>query len=346
MTKAQPLVCICIPTYNAEKTIAEMLSSVLRQTYPNLKIVVIDNASTDSTLNIVRSFNDPRLSIHCNKENIGAVGNFDRCIELSDGDYTEMFHADEVYEPDMVKEQVEALDHFPNAGAVFTEAELIDGQGTSFGETRVAQFVGRNRGEVISLNFKELFPAVLRNGNFLLCSGALVRTSIYKNEIKSFDAQRFKSSCDLDVWLRILERHEIAFVLNKLMRTRSSETQASFTELKRNTNRADMFLVLDFYLQKYLNKSILDEWDIRVYEGMQRMDTTRRAMNLYLLGRYKEASALLNEMSKSGLFRFLTHSKRGFLTFALASYLRVTMFLHIQGLGVRLLQSVVKKTKR
>lgn len=346
MTEKQPLVCVCIPTYNAENTIAEMLFSVFRQTYLNLKIVVIDNASTDSTLSIVRSFNDPRLNIYCNKENIGAVDNFNRCIELSDGDYTEMFHADEVYEPDMVQEQVAALERFPNAGAVFTEAELIDGKGASFGETRVAQFLGQNRGDVISLNFKKLFPVVLQNGNFLLCSGALVKTSIYKNEIRYFDAQRFKTSCDLDVWLRILEKHEIAFVLNKLMRTRSSETQASFAELKRNTNRADMFLVLDFYLQKYLNKSILDKWDIQVYEGMQRMDTTRRAMNLYLLGHYKEANSLLNEMSKSGLFRFLTHSKRGFLTFALAFYLRVTMFLHIQGLGVRLLHSVVKKTKR
>ena len=126
MNNASPMVCICIPTYNAAATIRETLTSILAQTYTNLVIHVSDNASTDKTLEIVESMADSRIHIHRHENNIGAEGNFTRCIQLATGKYTAIFHADDLYGADMVAKQVAFLESHPDAGAVFTEAEMID----------------------------------------------------------------------------------------------------------------------------------------------------------------------------------------------------------------------------
>ena len=129
MNDWSPLVCICIPTYNAEKTIRETLVSVVNQRYSNLIILVVDNASTDGTLAVVETFSDPRISIHRNEVNVGGEGNFNRCIQLARGKYTAIYHADDVYEPQMVERQVAFLEANPDAGVVFTAASLIDDNG-------------------------------------------------------------------------------------------------------------------------------------------------------------------------------------------------------------------------
>lgn len=341
-----PLVCICIPAYNAEATIAETLASVLGQTYREIKVVVLDNASTDRTVSIVSTFKDPRLTIHRNATNIGALGNFNLCLEMAEGKYTAIFHADEVYEKEILEKQVAVLERSPQVGAVFTEASLIDGDGRFFGETQVAQYVGRHKGETVVFDFDELFPAILRSGNFLVCSSAMVRTEIYKTEIRFWDFDKFSTSCDLDVWLRILERHQIAIILQKLMRTRTTQTQASFRELKRNTQRADMFLVLDHYLEKNRSRGIIKNRDIEAYEALQRMDIARRAMNLYLTAHSHEARALLRDIPMWDLFRFAFASKRGRLTFSLIIYLKAVLLLRLDTLGVRFLRLIADKTKR
>lgn len=346
MLANQPLVCICIPTYNAEETIKEMLLTVIGQTFNNFKVIVIDNASIDNTVGIINSIKDDRVVVYVNDNNIGASRNFDRCIELSDCKYTEIFHADEVYEKDILEKQVAVLESSPEVGVVFTEASLIDADGNFFGETKVAQYVGQPKGITVKLGFEQIFPAVLRNGNFLLCSGAMVRTEIYQLEIRCFDTDKFSTSSDLDVWLRISENHVVAIILEKLMRTRTSQTQASFSELKRNINRADMFLVLDFYLEKYSSKGIVSDQDISYYKALQRMDTSRRAMNMYLTGRNMDSSALLRNIPVWDIFRFSLYSKRGLLTFLLIIYLKTMLALHLDVVGVRILQSIAKKTMR
>jgi len=107
-----PLVAVCIPAYNSEKTIPATLESVLGQTYKNIKVIVSDNASTDGTAEIVGRFaaSDPRLAIFRHPRNIGGEANFNHCIQLGDGDYTAIFHADDVYSPTMIEEQVSSLE--------------------------------------------------------------------------------------------------------------------------------------------------------------------------------------------------------------------------------------------
>jgi glycosyltransferase involved in cell wall biosynthesis len=84
MTTEQPTVTIGVPVYNGGRLLRDMLESLEKQTYRRFHVVICDNASTDETEEIARSFTarDPRFSYHRNPENIGAAPNFNRAYEL------------------------------------------------------------------------------------------------------------------------------------------------------------------------------------------------------------------------------------------------------------------------
>jgi hypothetical protein len=90
----------------------------------------------------------------------------------------------------------------------------------------------------------------------------------------------------------------------------------------------------------------LHERDLAGYAALQRMDTARRAMNLYLIGRRGEASDLLKRSLSWEIIANAFNSKRGLLTFLLALYLKVVLLLRLDVLGLRILQSIVVKTRR
>ena len=70
-----PLVSICIPSFNNEKSISYTIDSILNQTYENIEIILIDNCSTDNTFNVMQKYLDKNIKIYKNDENIGVVGN-------------------------------------------------------------------------------------------------------------------------------------------------------------------------------------------------------------------------------------------------------------------------------
>ena len=67
-----PNVSVIIPTYNAESFLAETIQSVLGQTYTNFELIIVDDASTDQTSNIIREFDDPRIKFIQHEKNLGA----------------------------------------------------------------------------------------------------------------------------------------------------------------------------------------------------------------------------------------------------------------------------------
>jgi glycosyltransferase involved in cell wall biosynthesis len=70
------LVSVCIPTFNGAQFIKQTLESVLGQTYDQLEIIIQDDGSTDNTLEIVRSFADPRITVRTSPENLGGASNW------------------------------------------------------------------------------------------------------------------------------------------------------------------------------------------------------------------------------------------------------------------------------
>ena len=123
-------VSIGIPTYNrANGYFREALKSALAQTYSPLEIIVSDNASSDDTEDVVRSFNDPRIRYFRQTANIPANDNFNFCLEQAKGSYFVLLHDDDLLDPHMVQTCVDALDGGTDVGVVITGTRLIDGDG-------------------------------------------------------------------------------------------------------------------------------------------------------------------------------------------------------------------------
>ena len=342
MSNELPLACICIPTYNAAATIKETLESILAQTYPNLSIHVSDNASTDETLKIIEAMADSRVMIHRHTENIGGEGNFNRCIQYAEGKYTAIFHADDIYEPDMVAKQVAFLEAHPTAGAVFTDASLIDETSNKIGEIRLPKGIANPSG---LYDFAAMFKAVLRNSTFFICPSAMVRTQVYQHEIKYWRGELFKSSADLDLWLRILQNHSIGYLLEPLMRYRISNNQFS-ARVRLGTERVDFFLVTDYYLAQEPVRALLDASDLKNYRWLDRRDRVMRATNLFITGYPRQANALAHDVFSWDALESAFKSKRGVFVLFMGVYLKLLVLLRLNKIGKKSLAFIKQVTRK
>lgn len=92
-----PSVSLCVPTYNGQTYLRECLESALAQTFTDIEVLIIDDASTDDTRSIVDEFKrrDPRLSFHRNTTNLGLVGNWNKCIALARGPWIKFLFQDD-----------------------------------------------------------------------------------------------------------------------------------------------------------------------------------------------------------------------------------------------------------
>ena len=320
-----PLVCICIPTYNAEKTIRDTLLSITGQTYRNLTVQVVDNASADRTVAIVEGIGDSRITIHKHGINVGAEGNFNRCIALAKGKYTAIYHADDIYDPQMVAAQVEFLERHPQAGAVFTEALLIDEFGQMIGAIRQPQNL-TIKGPLH--DFTAVFKAIIEHSNFLICPSVMALTSVYQDEIKSWRGELFDSSADLDVWLRMLKRHPVGILPQATMRYRISRSQWS-AKARLDTSRAAFFSVIDHYLAMEEVRQLLTAEDIMNYERLERRDQVMRAANALLQGQPDQAMKLCPDVFSIDSFKAALKTRRGLIVLLLGMYLKAMIFLHL-----------------
>jgi glycosyltransferase involved in cell wall biosynthesis len=320
-----PPVCICVPTYNAQRTIAATLHSILGQSYANLSVLVVDNCSTDDTLALVLGFNDPRITVHRNPSNLGGEGNFNRCIELAGGKYMAIYHADDIYEPGMVATQVAFLESHPQAGAVFTEALLIDESDRIIGVIHQPPALAR----VGPLHeFPAVFKAVLKHSNFLICPSVMALTSVYQTEIKCWRGELFGSSADLDVWLRMLQRGPVGILPEATMRYRISQSQWS-ANVRVDTGPAAFFRVVDFYLAQPEIRRLLTAGDLMNYQRLERRDRVMRAVNALLQDQPEQAMKLCPDIFSMSALKAAWQTRRGMVVLVLSIYLKVALWLRL-----------------
>src|SRR5688572_16156987 len=112
-----PLVSICMPTYNAAEYLHDAIASALAQTFSDFELLIVDNCSTDNTLEIVAEFarSDSRIRVVRNPSNVGLVGNFNRCLIGARGEWVKFLLADDLLTHTCVEGLLERAesDHVP-----------------------------------------------------------------------------------------------------------------------------------------------------------------------------------------------------------------------------------------
>src|SRR5260221_12749047 len=109
MTQAStPLVSIVVPVFNGARYLRESLDSIVQQSYPRIEELVMDDASTDATPEIVSSYGN-RVKSHRQPCNRGQFGNVNDGIAMAQGEIIALHHADDVYAPSIFGKEVEFL---------------------------------------------------------------------------------------------------------------------------------------------------------------------------------------------------------------------------------------------
>ncbi len=165
------LVSVTVVTYNSGRFIKRCLESVLEQKYGNLEVVVIDNASTDGTVDILEQFAD-RCRLYYNDENVGFAAAQNQAIALAQGDWVLTLNPDVLLLPNFIQALVEAGRVDPKAGSVcgklltirpsfdLPEKQVVDSTGIYF--TPMLRHLDRGSQEVDNghyLNFEYVFGA-------------------------------------------------------------------------------------------------------------------------------------------------------------------------------------------
>lgn len=235
---AQPRVSIAMPVYNSAATIREALESALAQTYENLEILVVDNASTDGTPDIVRSYDDPRIVLHENATNLGPHKNANRSVQLSNGAFIKFLHSDDALFPTCVERMARIMGRSDRIGMVFARRRIVIGDESdpdmvSFRETY--QDAQRQFGRLSEVNDGRLMLARWLDDSFshnwvgeqssvMMRREALQRLGLFNPHVRMLT--------DVEMWARAMFHYDIGFVDEELSTYRFHAMNLTITQGK------------------------------------------------------------------------------------------------------------------
>jgi GT2 family glycosyltransferase len=285
-----PLVSIIVPVYNGERHLRESLDSILGQTHPHLEVLVLDDASTDSTPQIIESYGSSVRPIR-QSETRGIYENANRGISVATGEYIAIYHADDVYAPTIVERELAYFKEHPDVGVVFALDAFIDADGREYGKLSLPREL-RGRGP---LDYEAVINALLTHMNtFLRCPGAMVPANVYR-DVGLYRQDRYRNTADLDMWLRIARRYPIGLLEEHLYQYRHFHGNSSerYHHLRTDPGRA--FVILDDYLADGA-RSVAHPPSLRSYEAHRAEDALHRSVSHYILAQRSEARMVLADV--------------------------------------------------
>jgi glycosyltransferase involved in cell wall biosynthesis len=143
MSATQARLSIGLPVFNGADYLEEVLQSLLAQTYSDFELIISDNASSDGTEDLCRSYaaQDPRIRYYRNTKNIGATQNWYRVFDLSGGEYFASVAHDDVYAPDYMEKCIAVLDQDASIGVCYSRTRIIDEKGCPLNDDRISRML-------------------------------------------------------------------------------------------------------------------------------------------------------------------------------------------------------------
>lgn len=124
-----PKLTVLMSVFNNENTVRRAVKSILEQSFKDFVFLIIDDSSTDNSLNIIRSFNDRRIRVISNKNNIGLTRSLNTGLKLSSGKYIARLDADDISLPKRLEKQIDFLEKNPDFVLCGTGYHIIDKEG-------------------------------------------------------------------------------------------------------------------------------------------------------------------------------------------------------------------------
>ncbi len=202
------MVTVLITTYNGSDYIKETIESVLSQTYKDFEFILVDDCSKDSTVDIIKSFDDPRIKLIQNEHNLGISGASNVGLAAAKGKYIVRCDQDDISLPDRIQKQVEFMEAHPEIGA----------SGTWYRE-----FGGHNRVKRNIANAEKLSVALLR-GCYIQHPTSILRKSVLDDYGITY-RENLRVANDYALWLDMLGHCKLANIPEILFKYRIHKKQ-------------------------------------------------------------------------------------------------------------------------
>lgn len=213
-------VTVFMPVYNGEKYIKQAIDSILNQSYTDFELLIIDDGSTDNTVNIISAYTDSRIRLLCNKKNMGIPFTRNRGLEEARGEYFAIMDADDIAYPDRLQLQVNYLDNNLDINIVtasyYVMRKNID----------IRKVVKKDNDEYIRASL--LFDSYLCNPS------TMFRTNLR-------ETYKYNEQCivcqDYDFWIQLMEKNKFGAIEKPLLRYRTGHMN-----ITRKTNKEKQLL--------------------------------------------------------------------------------------------------------
>ncbi len=239
-------ITVLMPTYNGSKHIRTSIDSVLSQTFSDFELLIVNDGSTDNTLDIITSYNDCRIRVITNERNIGITKSLNRGLAKARGEYIARLDDDDVSMPERLQKQYDFLNKHTDIVLVGGWAEHID-----------------KNGDIIRVRKTPTDPLVIRYE--LLYSNCFYHSAIMfrKQEILDIGGynEEFKHAQDYELFSRLINNHKLANIPEVLIQYRMNPNSIVSTQKSQKIVHANALATIRNLISRYQNLTD-DDFDI------------------------------------------------------------------------------------
>ena len=227
----EKLVSIVMVNYNQERFIKEAIDSVIAQTYQNWELIIVDDGSTDQSVDIIKNYDDDRIKPIYLEENSHICIATNVGFSHVTGEYIARLDSDDVWEKEKLYKQVALLEEKPNARVCFTQVNLIDENG---------QNINEKESELLNLYNSRQKDRKDWIRFFFFIGNSLLQTLVFDRrlleEVGNFNLA-YCQSHDFEFLIRLIKKTDFYFVEEKLAKYRRTQTQQNSALTEQNNRR-------------------------------------------------------------------------------------------------------------
>ena len=272
-----PKITVLLPVYNCELYIQTAVESILNQTFIDFELLIIDDASTDATVSILKKINDSRIQLIEKPVNSGYTNSLNHGLQIAKGQYIARMDGDDISYPERFAKQLAYLETHPEVGVC----------GTTY------KIVGNNKSITIPENHEEIKIGLLW-GNCIMHPSVMIRKKVVDDFSIQYDTSKEPAE-DYAMWVRLLSLGKLHNLQEVLLEYRLYGNQVS---RKRAEEQKKNDIAIKFQLLQYLEL----QWDDSETEFLERQFGKTEVVSFQDLKIFKQIQKKLEIANTSGFF--------------------------------------------
>jgi len=310
------LVTVLLPVYNSEMFLREAIDSILSQSFKDFEFLIINDGSSDNSLNIINSYHDQRIKLIDNIQNKGLIFSLNKGIDLAKGKYIARMDADDISLPERLETQINYFQKYPNAEVICSPIITITESGG----------LTKNWEADNNIRTVEEIKKNLPKENCIAHPSVMIKTITAKKYKYNFTQ---KGSEDWDLWLRLIsDKLQIIKTNETLLKYRYVSSGVTRSEVKKQVVELKVIKVRYNFLIQQLFKFKISIVELRVFYALFRsiarhlkvnilrnsLKKTKRIITLNPITtfqKYKKLKEFCNKQSQIDIFFFFPYCHIG-----------------------------------